>query len=59
MILYIYLSLMITFALMLKIDRKIPLFEKIWKIFLIFIFWPAFLATMICELYDIYIDEED
>jgi hypothetical protein len=60
MLLYLYISGLVTLAFILRLEIKnLDLLRKFGKILFIFLVWPALLTIMLCTLYDIYGDIED
>lgn len=60
MLLYLYISGLVTLAFILRLEIKnLDLIKKFGKILLIFFAWPALLTIMLCTLYDMYGDLED
>jgi len=60
MFLYLYISGLVTLAMILRLDIKnLGLLKKFGKILFMFLTWPALLSIMLITLYDIYGDVED
>ena len=60
MLLYLYISGLVTLAMVLRLDIKnLGLLKKFGKILFIFLVWPALLSIMLITLYDIYGDIEE